>query len=77
MTPSGAIVPLPVVASFEARRGLINYADDGQMSIVVSADVNNLTANAAEILTDVRANALPEVTAKYGLKSISGSRPRP
>ncbi len=70
VTPSGAIVPLPVVAAFEARRGLDKLRrTDGQMSIVVSADVNNLTANAAEILTDVRANALPEVTAKYGLKS--------
>ncbi len=70
VTPSGAIVPLPVVASFEARRGLDRLRrTDGQMSIVVSADVNNLTANAAEILTDVRVNALPEVTAKYGLKS--------
>ncbi len=70
VTSSGAIVPLPVVASFEARRGLDKLRrTDGQMSIVISADVNNLTANAAEILTDVRANALPEVTAKYGLKS--------
>ena len=70
VTPSGAIVPLPVVAGFEARRGLDKLRrTDGQISIVVSADVNNLTANAAEILTDVRANALPEVTAKYGLKS--------
>ena len=70
VTPNGAIVPLPVVAAFEARRGLDKLRrTDGQMSIVVSADVNNLTANAAEILTDVRANALPEVTAKYGLKS--------
>ena len=70
VTPSGAIVPLPVVAAFEARRGLDKLRrTDGKMSIVVSADVNNLTANAAEILADVRANALPEVTAKYGLKS--------
>ncbi|NCW09164.1 MAG: efflux RND transporter permease subunit [Gammaproteobacteria bacterium] len=70
VTPSGTIVPLPVVASFEARRGLDELRrTDGQMSIVVSADVNNLTANAAEILTDVRASALPEITAKYGLKS--------
>ncbi len=70
VTPSGTIVPLPVVASFEARRGLDELRrTDGQMSIVVSADVNNLTANAAEILTDVRTSALPEITAKYGLKS--------
>ena len=70
VTSSGAIVTLPVVASFEARRGLDKLRrTDGQMSIVVSADVNNLTANAAEILTDVRTNALPQVTAKYGLKS--------
>jgi multidrug efflux pump subunit AcrB len=70
ITPSGTIVPLPVVASFEARRGLDELRrTDSQMSIVVSADVNNLTANAAEILTDVRASALPEITAKYGLKS--------
>ena len=70
ITPSGTIVPLPVVASFEARRGLDELRrTDGQMSIVVSADVNNLTANAAEILADVRTIALPEITAKYGLKS--------
>ena len=45
ITPSGTIVPLPVVASFEARRGLDKLRrTDGQMSIVVSADVNNLLA---------------------------------
>ncbi len=70
VTPSGAIVPLPVVASVEARRGLDKLRrTDGRLSIVVSADVNNLTTNAAEILTDMRATALPEVTAKYGLQS--------
>ena len=75
VTPGGTIVPLPVVAAFEARRGLDKLRrTDGQISIVVSADVNNLTANAAEILTDVRANALPEVTAKYGLKSTIQGR---
>ena len=75
VTPSGAIVLLPIVASFEARRGLDRLRRaDGQISIVVSADVNNLTANAAEILTDLRVNALPEVTAKYGLKSIIQGR---
>ena len=70
ITPSGTIVPLPIVASFEARRGLDKLRrTDGQMSIVVSADVNNLLANAAEILTELRSGALPELTAKYGLKS--------
>ncbi len=70
VTPQGAVVPLPVVATFESRRGLDELRrTDGQMSIVVSADVNNLTANAAEILSDIRASILPEVKAKYGLQS--------
>ena len=70
VTTSGAIVPLPVVATFESRRGLDELRrTDGQMSIVVSADVNNLIANASEILADVRTTALPEITAKFGLKS--------
>ena len=70
ITPSGEVVPLPVVATFESRRGLDELRrTDGQMSIVVSADVNNLTANAAEILSDIRADALPQVMAKYGLQS--------
>jgi multidrug efflux pump subunit AcrB len=70
VTTSGAIVPLPVVATFESRRGLDELRrTDGQMSIVVSADVNNLIANASEILSDVRTTALPEITAKFGLKS--------
>ena len=70
ITPGGQVVPLPVVATFDSRRGLDELRrTDGQMSIVISADVNNLTANAAEILTDVRSNVLPEVTAKYGLAS--------
>lgn len=70
ITPQGTVVPLPVVATFEARRGLDELRrTDGQMSIVVSADVNNLTANAAEILADLRTTALPEVMAQYGLKS--------
>jgi multidrug efflux pump subunit AcrB len=70
VTTSGAIVPLPVVATSESRRGLDELRrTDGQMSIVVSADVNNLIANASEILSDVRTTALPEITAKFGLKS--------
>jgi multidrug efflux pump subunit AcrB len=70
ITPGGQVVPLPVVATFDSRRGLDELRrTDGQMSIVISADVNNLTANAAEILTDVRASVLPEVAAKYGLTS--------
>ena len=70
VTPSGAIVPLPVVANFESRRGLDKLRrTDGQLSIIVSADVNNATANAAEILADLQQVALSEITRKYGLKS--------
>ena len=70
ITPSGTIVPLPVVASFEARRGLDKLRrTDGQ--IVLSSAQTSITslANAAEILTELRSGALPELTAKYGLKS--------
>ena len=70
ITASGATVSLPVVATFESKRGLDKLRrTDGQMSIVVSADVNNLTANASEILSNIRTTALPEITAKFGLKS--------
>ena len=70
ITPDGTIVPLPVVATFESRRGLDKLRrTDGQMSLVVSADINNLSANAAEILADIKDTALPEIAAKYGLKS--------
>jgi multidrug efflux pump subunit AcrB len=70
ITASGATVSLPVVATFESKRGLDKLRrTDGQMSIMVSADVNNLTANASEILSNLRATALPEITAKFGLKS--------
>ncbi len=70
VTPTGEIVPLPVVASFESRQGLDKLRrTNGQMSVVVSADVNNLIANAAEILTEIQKSNLIEITAKHGLKS--------
>lgn len=70
ITASGATVSLPVVATFESKRGLDKLRrTDGQMSIVVSADVNNLTANASEILSNIRTTTLPEITARFGLKS--------
>ena len=70
ITGSGATVSLPVVATFESKRGLDKLRrTDGQMSIVVSADVNNLIANASEILSNIRTTALPEITTKFGLKS--------
>lgn len=70
ITASGATVSLPVVATFESKRGLDKLRrTDGQMSIVVSADVNNLTANASEILSNIRAMELPKITTKFGLKS--------
>ena len=46
------------------------------MSIVVSADVNNLTANASEILSNIRTTALPEITSKFGLKSVFKAVPK-
>jgi len=70
ITASGATVSLPVVATFESKRGLDKLRrTDGQMSIVVSADVNSLTANASEILSNIRATELPKITTKFGLKS--------
>ena len=74
ITASGATISLPIVATFESKRGLDKLRrTDGQLSIVVSADVNNLTANASEILSNIRAMGLPEITAKFGLKaSIQG-----
>ncbi|MDB9863335.1 efflux RND transporter permease subunit [Litorivicinus sp.] len=74
VTPEGRVVPLPVVASFESRRGLdMLRRTDGQLSVVVSADVNALTANASEILSDIRGAKIDRITETFGLKtSIQG-----
>lgn len=73
-TPSGQLVPLDMVATLSNRRGIdvINH-NDGEMSVVVNASVDPKVNNAQKILADVRAHALKQIKAKYGLSSgLSG-----
>lgn len=65
-TPSGGEVPLGQAANIEAGRGfsVINRTDRKRV-INVSASVDNKVANAEDILADLTAGILAELTADY------------
>lgn len=75
ITPQGSVVPLPVVADFTARRGLDELRrSDGEMSIVVSADLNNTVANAADILDSLRETTLPDLERSFDVTAVFQGR---
>jgi multidrug efflux pump subunit AcrB len=75
ITPQGGVVPLPVVAEFSARRGLDELRrSNGEMSIVVSADLNNTIANASEILASMNASVLPDLERRFDVDAAFQGR---
>ncbi|OUS28240.1 acriflavin resistance protein [Gammaproteobacteria bacterium 45_16_T64] len=68
VTPSGQIVPLANIVTFESRQGLsqLNHTDK-ELNIVVGADVDESAGNANEISASLYKSFLPSLKAKYSL----------
>jgi multidrug efflux pump subunit AcrB len=65
-TANGGEVPFSVVAEAEEGRGFSTIRRvDRQRTINVTADVDETQGNATEVLTDLRATALPAILADY------------
>ncbi len=65
-TPAGGEVPFGTVARTEMGWGYANIIRvNRQRSITVSADVDNINANANEVLSGIEAEFLPTLTAEY------------
>ena len=66
-TPSGSKVPLNEIANYTIERGdvAINHLE-GQREIQVSADLKDeKTTTAADIMSDIKENVMPEIQSKY------------
>ena len=65
-TPDGAEIPFTTAASVELSRGPASIRRTDRRRVVnVTADVDLEKGNTAEILEDLRASALPELSARY------------
>lgn len=66
--PNGTMVPLGNVIDVRSQRGLDSLKRvDGQLAILVSADVNDNSANANEILDALAAGPLQQITGDFGI----------
>ncbi|MCP4597645.1 efflux RND transporter permease subunit [Neptuniibacter sp.] len=73
--PGGGTTPLSNVVSFRAKQGLDTLTRvDGQLSIKVSADLDESAANADEIIADLKAGKLEQVTSEFGVSAIFEGR---
>ncbi len=74
--PNGDSAPIADVVQFRAKRGLDTLKRvDGQLALMVTADVDDKTANANEIIDALRAGPLPELVAQYGIRfSFEGKK---
>lgn len=68
--PDGSTAPLANIVHFEPKQGLDSLQRvDGQLSINVTADLNEAVANANEIIADLREGALPAILGKWGVEA--------
>ncbi|WP_405201384.1 efflux RND transporter permease subunit [Dokdonia sp. LLG6352-1] len=66
-TPSGAKVPLNEIASYTIERGdvAVNHLE-GRREIQILADLKNpKETSATDVMTDLRANVMPDILSKY------------
>jgi multidrug efflux pump subunit AcrB len=66
VTPTGSRVPLSEIATYTIGRGevVINHID-GRREIRVDADLADPSDSAPEVLSDIKANVVPNLLAKY------------
>ena len=72
--PSGEFVPLESVANWSSNQGFEALRHfNGNLSVDVTADVNPLINNTAEIVNDLNDLTLPSLSSRYGIRySIEG-----
>ncbi|MBN4082802.1 efflux RND transporter permease subunit [bacterium AH-315-A23] len=65
-TPTNQSVPFSEIATYEIRRGdvVINHLSS-QREIQVTADMKSPGESATDILDDIKANVMPEISSKY------------
>jgi multidrug efflux pump subunit AcrB len=76
-TPAGAEVPFSQVADADVGRGFSTITRvDHRRTINVTADVDDATANATEIINSVTANVMPDILQRYpGIRySLEGTQ---
>ncbi|HBR96905.1 MAG TPA: acriflavin resistance protein [Gammaproteobacteria bacterium] len=67
-TPAGERVPLMTVTRWSSQQGFeLLRQTDGELSVTVTADVDEVQANARAINDDLRANLLPHIARDYGV----------
>jgi len=66
--PDGGTTPLSNIVTFRAKQGLDTLTRvDGQLSIKVTADLDEAAANADEIITDLKTEKLEQLLGEYGV----------
>lgn len=69
--PDGGTTPLSNVVTFRAQQGLDTLTRvDGQLSIKVTADLDEAAANADEIIADLKADKLDQLLSEYGVAAV-------
>lgn len=74
MLPDGQVMPLGNAVTFTPRRGFeaVRHAG-GELAVEVTADVNQSITPSVEILAQIQAETLPDLTARYGIRySLEG-----
>ncbi len=68
--PDGSTTPVSNVLDFTPRQGFDSLQRiDGQLSINVSADLDEAVGNANEILADMQETVMPDLLGKYGIEA--------
>lgn len=70
LLPDGSSVPLANVVQFTDKQGLDRLQRvDGQLAINITGDLDEASANANEIIADLRADQLPQITSEFGVQA--------
>ncbi|MEH6813276.1 MAG: efflux RND transporter permease subunit, partial [Motiliproteus sp.] len=68
LLPNGESTPLSNVVQFKAKRGLDSLQRvDGQLALMITADVDDKVANANEIIESLASGPLQQLVDKYGI----------
>ena len=68
--PDGSTTPVSNVLDFTPRQGFDSLQRiDGQLSINISADLDEAVGNANEILADLQETVMPDLLGKYGIEA--------
>lgn len=70
LLPNGGSAPLANVVQFSDKQGLDRLQRvDGQLAIKITTDLDEAVANANEIIADLSAGKLQQITSEYGVQA--------